>query len=38
MIQETLVKFILASRSPGGFSLSGVVCHTTSNSDQSKNL
>jgi len=38
MIQETLVMYNLASRSPGGFSSLGVVCHAASNSDQSKNL
>jgi len=29
MIQKTLVNVFTASRSPGGFSYLGVVCHTS---------
>jgi hypothetical protein len=36
MIQETLVKFNLASRSPGGFSLLSGACHAPSNAGQFK--
>ena len=36
MIQETLVKCKLASRSPGGFSLLFGACHAPSNAGQFK--